>query len=1789
MKRVLFFCLMTFLLSFALKAQDVIIGTETSNDYDIAFYPFYEDSWWESVYTPSEIGVSGNISAVALQHNGGGTLACQNVRIYMGYRTQASYGSTGAWTPMSDLTLVYFGTNMSIGGNTSGWETFNLSTPFFYNGTGNLVIVFAKHATNYSSALNYYYSSTSEYTSLYRYMDDDESYSLHPGSNTGSRQFYRPNTKLSIITDPNFCGGVVDVQASGITTTDATISWTPGFNPQSYIVELKTANQTWNDPAVEIYTTTDTFLTVFGLNPSTTYNVRVANDCGDEVSTYTSASFTTQCGPTSLLPIQENFDSYTHTNNNGNNNLPHCWDYINTGSESSNHPFVYYASNNAYNGSYSLRFYTGSGNGYADQYAFLPSLDLTTVNIANLSLGLYMRRQGNNGTFRLVVGVTEGTDLSTFVSVDTLSSNSGTYAYKEVSFSNYVGNGDRIVLKAFKPGSGNNRGHVDDIVLGSNLCATPSNLSMTAADEYSITLQWSELDTATSWEIEYGSEGFTTGSGTTVIANNHPYTITGLTPGTTYQFQVRADCGGSTSGWSINRVTASTNCLPATIPFTENFDTYTHTSNPNNGNGTNNLPNCWDAYNTGSNYTAYPYVYYSNNNAYNGNYSLRFYTQNGNNYADQYAVLPVFDANTSLNTLQISFKARSNAANTPFTLIVGAMSGGTNSFEPVDTLTITGTSYSTYIVYFDAYDGTANRIALKAPKNSGSTNNRGYVDDIVVGQLSNCRMVSDVTFSDITTSEATISWQSHGNENTWIIEYRATGEDSWLTAYANTNPYTLTGLTNATTYQVRVTADCSSEQSEATAIRSFTTLTCDVSDQCAYSFVLMDDYGDGWNGASLSVRQNGILVSTIQATNHNVTSTLTLDTVQVMLCGDVPVTLSWSSGDYDDECSIQVIDPTGDIIYNVSEPSSGTLTTFSASCVISDCPRPASITVTEIGSTTATVSWVSTGTETAWNVEYRPAGTSTWTVESTTDNPYYLFGLTPSTQYEIRVQTDCGYDVSAYRDGAFSTAGCELEDQCPYEFVLNDSFGDGWNGASLTVQQNGITIATMTLEAGESTATFQVMLCDNLSTSLVWTSGNYDSECGFSVYNPNDSLIYTASSFSSGTMFTFTSSCAMPNCPKPTSLIVTDIESTSATISWTNFGTTVGVWNIEYKPANTSNWILETAYSSPYVLMGLTPSTAYDIRIQSDCGSDVSDWRESSFSTAGCDLIDQCNYTFSLYDSYGDGWNNASLSVQQDGITVSTMTIESGSSSATVQVSLCDNLPITLVWNTGNYDSECSFTVTSPYGETIYTGSNLAYGTLTTYTSHCTPPTCPMPSSVTISNIGSTSATVSWVSTGTETAWNVEYKEVNSNTWTVEYSTTNPLTLNGLNAGTRYDLRVQADCGGGDLSDYRETTFNTSLCEVSEQCTYTLSVMGEFDDSWDYCSLSVQQNGIEVAVITEIGSYSASINLNLCDGVSTSLVYNSGLYDDECAISLYAPDGSLVFTQNDMTYYTTYTFTTNCNGSTPPPTCDVPTNLNANATSYNAADVTWTAGGSETSWFLQYKLASASNWGNSITVNAPTYHITGLTAQNTYQVRVQAICNSSEVSDWTTAVSFTTPVEPVDPCDAPTNLQVSNISQNSATMTWTAGGSETSWKVGYKLQSAGQWQEATVQQTTYEIEGLTANSTYDVRVKAVCAADNQSDFVTGSFTTTGVGIDNISLTNSISLMPNPADNYIELSINSNVDVKEAMVYNAFGQLIQTVQLTGNHARIDLSNMAAGMYFVRVNGESVSATRKFIKR
>jgi subtilisin-like proprotein convertase family protein len=84
-------------------------------------------------------------------------------------------------------------------------------------------------------------------------------------------------------------------------------------------------------------------------------------------------------------------------------------------------------------------------------------------------------------------------------------------------------------------------------------CLVPSALTVTNIDGFSADLGWTENGTATSWDIEWDTTGFTPGTGNMVTGTmTNPHNISGLTPETSYQFYVRADCGGAngTSTWA---------------------------------------------------------------------------------------------------------------------------------------------------------------------------------------------------------------------------------------------------------------------------------------------------------------------------------------------------------------------------------------------------------------------------------------------------------------------------------------------------------------------------------------------------------------------------------------------------------------------------------------------------------------------------------------------------------------------------------------------------------------------------------------------------------------------------------------------------------------------------------------------------------------------------------------------------------------------------------------------------------------------------------------------------------------------------------------------------------------------------------------------------------------------------------------------------------------------------------------------------------------------------------------
>ncbi len=82
-------------------------------------------------------------------------------------------------------------------------------------------------------------------------------------------------------------------------------------------------------------------------------------------------------------------------------------------------------------------------------------------------------------------------------------------------------------------------------------CPQPTNFGVIQSNLTSAQIDWVAGGAETTWQIQYGTQGFILGTGTLITTTNNPYTVAGLTPYSFYQAYVRAICGpGDTSFWA---------------------------------------------------------------------------------------------------------------------------------------------------------------------------------------------------------------------------------------------------------------------------------------------------------------------------------------------------------------------------------------------------------------------------------------------------------------------------------------------------------------------------------------------------------------------------------------------------------------------------------------------------------------------------------------------------------------------------------------------------------------------------------------------------------------------------------------------------------------------------------------------------------------------------------------------------------------------------------------------------------------------------------------------------------------------------------------------------------------------------------------------------------------------------------------------------------------------------------------------------------------------------------------
>ena len=183
--------------------------------------------------------------------------------------------------------------------------------------------------------------------------------------------------------------------------------------------------------------------------------------------------------------------------------------------------------------------------------------------------------------------------------------------------------------------------------------------------------------------------------------------------------------------------------------------------------------------------------------------------------------------------------------------------------------------------------------------------------------------------------------------------------------------------------------------------------------------------------------------------------------------------------------------------------------------------------------------------------------------------------------------------------------------------------------------------------------------------------------------------------------------------------------------------------------------------------------------------------------------------------------------------------------------------------------------------------------------------------------------------------------------------------------------------------------------------------------------------------------------------------------------------------------WVTTTFTTLAEqGGTDPEPCDAPTNLTANNITETTANITWNG----TASTYEFKL----NGGTAETLTTTTKALTGLTANTAYTVEVRAICGEQQ-SAWVSA-TFTT-LEEVPGIVAPvvTTTAATGVDHQSAILNGTiTAGSETITAQGfkYKATAAADWTTVSATGTTISavVNGLTEQTSYVFKAFATTAS-----------------------------------------------------------------------------------------------------
>lgn len=453
---------------------------------------------------------------------------------------------------------------------------------------------------------------------------------------------------------------------------------------------------------------------------------------------------------------------------------------------------------NGFSGNFAMVDSDQRGSGRT-QHSFLrtPSFSTLNSNIIELKFAeSYRTCCGSTGAVK--VSIDNGLNWDTVLIRNFYNRGYPNPLYNLIDISHIAANQANVIVEWDYQGSFDYWWAIDSVrIEGQNVsCRIPTNPNSQNTTSNSATLNWTELNGATSWEIEYGNKGFALGSGTKITINSKPYNLSALLPNTDYDWYIRSICSNmDSSQWSVKNQFLTECEIVSNFPYLEDFE-LTQTLN------------CWTSF------------------AISGNTDWQTNTGNaGGNVTTAHSGntnLILFSTNAGDQTALISPTYNLSSLNNPYLTFYHSQEDIAQQYQ--DSLKVLyRASSSSPLIQLASYRNSINswtKQSIQLPNPSptyqlffeGTANvGRGVtIDDISIFDSVSCVAPTNLQSSAITSNSVQLAWTENGTATAWEIEWDTSGFviGSGNRFITTTNPHSFSGLIAGTSYDWYVRSIC---------------------------------------------------------------------------------------------------------------------------------------------------------------------------------------------------------------------------------------------------------------------------------------------------------------------------------------------------------------------------------------------------------------------------------------------------------------------------------------------------------------------------------------------------------------------------------------------------------------------------------------------------------------------------------------------------------------------------------------------------------------------------------------------------------------------------------------------------------------------------------------------------------------------------------------------------------------------------------------------------------------------